>query len=167
MIRAVTLVAVFTAVSCFGQTDSSDSQTLKAIISEIRAIHEEVKVKQTTQILLTELELQQSVVNRAVQRTDEAQSRLSETKTGERATAEEQARIKEKLDASTDPQETKALLDRTEDLKRQAALLATVDQERSPTAQTGQQQLKEAQDALDDIQNQLNAIVKRLNPARD
>lgn len=167
MIRAVTLVAVFTAVACFGQTDSSDSQTLKSILSEIRAIHEEVKITQTTQILLTELQLQQSVVNRAVQRADEAQSRLNDAKTDERANAEGLARVKEKLDATTDPQETKALSDRIEDLKSQAALLTTVDQERSASVQTEQQRLRDAQDALDDIQNRLNAIVKRLNPARD
>ncbi|HKO10716.1 MAG TPA: hypothetical protein VJV22_02015, partial [Acidobacteriaceae bacterium] len=51
------------AIPCPAQTAPSDSQTLQSILSEIRAIREEVKTTETTQILLTELQMQQSVVN--------------------------------------------------------------------------------------------------------
>jgi Mg2+ and Co2+ transporter CorA len=166
-VAAVTIFALTLAVPCLGQTSQSDSQTLQAILAEIRAIHNELKVTQTTQILLTELEVQQSVVNRATQRVDEAQSRLSEIKTAEKDNAGEQTRIKERLDQTTDPNEAQALADRGEGLKRQAATMATAEQERTSTLQTAQQQLKDTQDSLDDIQNQLNAIVKQLTPARN
>jgi hypothetical protein len=166
-VAAVTIFALALAVPCLGQTSQSDSQTLQAILAEIRAIHNELKVTQTTQILLTELEVQQSVVNRATQRVDEAQSRLSEIKTAEKDNVGEQTRIKERLDQTTDPNEAQALADRGEGLKRQAATIATAEQERTSTLQTAQQQLKDTQDSLDDIQNQLNAIVKQLTPARN
>ena len=77
------------------------------------------------------------------------------------------ARTKDRLDQSTDPQEAKALADRSEELKRNSAALATAEQSRTADLQTAQQQLKDAQDSLDDIQNQLNAIVKQLTPARN
>jgi chromosome segregation ATPase len=166
-VAAVTIFALTLAVPFLGQTSQSDSQTLQAILAEIRAIHNELKVTQTTQILLTELEIQQSVVNRATQRVDEAQSRLSEIKTAEKDNAGEQARLKDALDRRTDPQEAEAIADKVEELKRQAATMATAEQERTSTLQTAQQQLKDAQDSLDDIQNQLNAIVKQLTPARN
>ena len=167
-IRVVAAIfALALALPCLGQSSQSDSQTLQAILAEIRAIHNELKVTQTTQILLTELEIQQSVVNRATQRADDAQSRLSEIKAAEKDNVGEMARTKDRLDQSTDPQEAKALADRSEELKRNSAALATAEQSRTADLQTAQQQLKDAQDSLDDIQNQLNAIVKQLTPARN
>jgi chromosome segregation ATPase len=160
-------LALALAVPCLAQTTPSDSQTLQAILAEIRAIHQELKVTQTTQILLTELEIQQTVVNRATQRADDAQARLSEIKAAEKDNAGEQTRTKDALDRHADPQEAEAIADKVEELNRQAATMATTEQERTTTLQTAQQQLKDAQDALDDIQNQLNAVVKQLAPARN
>jgi len=165
---ALTMLISAAAAPCFAQTAPSDSQTHQAILAEIRAIHQEVKVTQTTQILLTELEIQQTVVNRATQRVDEAQLRLSDIKTAERDNAGEQARIKERLDQTiTDPNEAQALADKAAELKHNAATLAALDLERTSTLQSAQLQLKDAQDALDDIQNQLNAIVKQLTPTHN
>ena len=160
-------LALALAVPCLAQTTPSDSQTLQAILAEIRAIHQELKVTQTTQILLTELEIQQTVVSRATQRADDAQARLSEIKAAEKDNAGEQTRTKDALDRHADPQEAEAIADKVEELNRQAATMATTEQERTTTLQTAQQQLKDAQDALDDIQNQLNAVVKQLAPARN
>lgn len=164
---AVTFLVLTAAIPSLAQATQSDSQTLQAILAEIRAIHQEVKVTQTTQILLTELEIQQSVVNRATQRADDAQSRLSEIKAAEKDNAGEQTRLKDALDRRTDPQEAEAIADKVEGLKRQVVTMATAEQERTASLQTAQQQLKDAQDSLDDIQTQLNAIVKQLTPARN
>jgi hypothetical protein len=64
------------AVTGFGQDRESDSQTLRQILVEIRGIHEDVRVTESTQILLTELEMQQSVVNRDTEDADNARSKL-------------------------------------------------------------------------------------------
>jgi chromosome segregation ATPase len=170
MATRVVAAAIFVlalAVPCFGQNSPTDSQTLQAILTEIRAIHEEVKVTQTTQILLTELNIQQGVVSHATQRADDAQAKLSDLKEVEKASAAELTRTKDKLDQTTEPQESKALTDRVEELKRHASDLAAMEPDRTTDLQTAQQQLKDAQDKLDDIQNQLNAIVKRLTPSRN
>ena len=82
MIRTacVAMLALVIVVPCCGQTSQGDSQTFQAILTEIREIHEELRVTETTQILLAEMEMQQSQVNRAQQRVDEAQSKLSQLK---------------------------------------------------------------------------------------
>lgn len=68
------------AIPCSAQTASSDAQTLQSILTELRAIREEVKTTQTTQILLTELEMQQSVVNRATQQVADIEAKLTKRK---------------------------------------------------------------------------------------
>ena len=45
---------VMLAVPGFTQTSQSDSQTLKDILSEVRAIHNDVCLSETTSILFTE-----------------------------------------------------------------------------------------------------------------
>jgi hypothetical protein len=164
---AVTLFTLALVVPCFGQTTQSDSQTLQAILAEIRAIHQEVKTTQSTQILLTELGIQQSVVNRATQRVDDAQSKLNDIKAAERDEAATLVRGKEKLDETTDPREAKDIADQLEQIKGHAAVLAALEPDRTNNLQSAQQQLKDAQEALDDIQNQLNTIVKQLTPSRN
>lgn len=145
------------------QTSQSDSQTFHAILNEIRAIHDEVKTTEATQILLTELEMQQGVVNRATQRVDDMQAKLSEVKAEQRYTAQELARAKENLDQATDQQQIKDISGKIESLKNDASGLNNAEQERSTNLQAAQQKLKDAEDTAGDIESQLNAIVKRSN----
>lgn len=116
------------------------------------------------QSLLTELEIQQGVVNRSIQRVDEAQMKLNGIRSAEKDAAAELARSKETLEQSTDPKEVRNLTDRIEALKGHAVTLASDEQDLSVSLQTAQQRLKDAQDTLDDIQNQLNAVVKHQTP---
>lgn len=155
------------AVPCTAQAAPSDSQTLQSILSEIRAIREEVKTTETTQILLTELEMQQSVVNRATQRVADIEAKLAETKAAQKFTADELARAKDQLDQTTDPQESKGLSHRIDDLKSNAAGVDAAIRERSASLETAQQKLQDAQSTLDDVESQLNAIVRRMNPPRN
>jgi uncharacterized phage infection (PIP) family protein YhgE len=169
---AVTLLAFAAIAPCStqsaaqsqAQTTRSDSQTLQAILSEIRAIHEDVKVTQSTQILLTELEVQQTVVNRAMQRLDEAQAVLRDIRDGRQHAADQLARANDALDQTTDPQKKKQWAEEVNAEKDHVADMQRDEQERSDAIPALQQRLRDAQDSLDAIQNQLNAIVKRLNP---
>ena len=155
------------AVPCTAQAAPSDSQTLQSILSEIRAIREEVKTTETTQILLTELEMQQSVVNRATQQVADIEAKLAETKAAQKFKADELARAKDQLDQTTDPQESKGLSHRIDDLKSNAAGVDAAIRERSASLETAQQKLQDAQSTLDDVESQLNAIVRRMNPPRN
>ena len=64
---------------CAGQSASPSEQTLQAILSELRAIHADMRVEtartQSMELLLAELQVQAATVTRAVQRVDAARSK--------------------------------------------------------------------------------------------
>src|SRR4029077_7116617 len=77
------IVAVLGMASAtFAQTTSSDSQTLQALLTEVRQVRQELRVSltrmQNAQILLSRLQIQEVAVSRASQHLDDARSKLAE-----------------------------------------------------------------------------------------
>src|SRR6266566_829350 len=77
------IVVVFgMATATFAQTTSSDSQTLQALLTEVRQLHQDLQVSlmrmQSAQVLLSRLQLEQVAVSRASQHLDDARSKLAE-----------------------------------------------------------------------------------------
>ena len=70
------------ALAAFGQASSSDSQTLQALLTEVRELRKVLQVSiakmQSAQILLARLQIQEVAVTRASQHLDDARSRLAE-----------------------------------------------------------------------------------------
>ena len=163
-VRAVllTIVLAFAALSASAQAGQSDSQTLQAILSELRAIHEEMKTTESSQILLTELQMQQNVVNRAAQHVEEMQAKLSDVRGEQKNDAGELNRLKEQLDRATDQQQVKDFSDKIAELKANISALDAMEQDRSASLDTAQQKLRDAQSSLDEIEDQLSSIVKRM-----
>ena len=152
-IQAV-LVALFwiaLIAPSLGQAKESDSQTLQAILVEIRGIHEEIRTTETTQILLTELEMQQSVVNRATENVDSARSRLLDVQRDQKMVVGEVGRTEDRLSRASTPEEKDALTQEMERLKANVAALKVEEQGRATTLQEMQERLKTAQDNLDSI----------------
>src|SRR5437879_7119604 len=113
------------STATFAQTTSSDSQTLQALLTEIRQLRQDLQVSmtrmQSAQLLLSRLQIQQVAVSRASQHLDDARSKLAEVQvvirsetakikhledspnTGENAAQVEDAlrRVKSDLEAST------------------------------------------------------------------
>jgi chromosome segregation ATPase len=164
-VGAFAVLAVLGVLPSVGQTSQADSQAIQAILSEVRDIHEEMKVAETAQILLTELGLQQSVVTRATQRVDEAQSNLQTAQSSEKELAAQMSRAQERLDQTTDPTKRSDILNDVTNFKDAVAVERIDEQNYSDRLQNAQQQLLDAQDELNSIQGQLNTIVKGLNPA--
>ena len=131
MRRTFFLLSVVFGISAtaFAQAPSSDSQTLQALLSEVRELRHELRNSmarmKTGQILLSRLQTQQQAVTRVSARLDAARSnltsmqdnqkrvaldikRLEETLSGEenlsqqKAYQEEITRLKSELDRSTD-----------------------------------------------------------------
>jgi hypothetical protein len=67
--------------ACFGQTTPGDSQTLQALLSEVRQLRQDLQTTtiagQRAQILIYRLEGQEAAVARASQRLDEARDKLA------------------------------------------------------------------------------------------
>jgi len=70
------------SIPAFAQSAPSDSQTLQALLSEIRQLRKDLQTTtvaaQRVQILMYRLQMQHAAVARAQQRVDEARSRLAE-----------------------------------------------------------------------------------------
>lgn len=153
------------AATSFAQSRESDSQTMREILAEIRAIHEDMRVTETTQILLTELEMQQSVVNRATQNVDSARAKLLDIQRDEKLVASDLERAEDHLSQATDADERKHDEEDIERHKANLAALKTEEAGRTTTLQQMEQRLQTEQDSLENIQNQLSAIVSRLRPS--
>lgn len=163
----IALLGFVTAASSFGQTIESNEKTLLAILAEIRGIHEDIRATETTQILLTELEMEQGVVNRATEHFDDARSRLLQLQQDQKGLAAELRRMEEQLNQATDSTEQKRLTDGVERHKSNLAALKGEEQLHSTALQEAQERLRSAQEALDSTQSELNEMVKRLSPGRN
>jgi len=165
-IRAVLSAIFWLAISVpsLGQTTQGDSQTLQEILTELRGIHDDIRATETSQILLVELEVQQSLVNHVTQRVEEAQSKVNQIQIAQKHSAGDEARLEDELSQSTDPSQTKRISDEIERVKTGIATLKIEEQQDSTNLQEAEEQLRSAQDTLDGIQDKLNKIVKRLHP---
>jgi exonuclease VII small subunit len=164
-VATLALFGVLSVVPCFAQTNQTDSQTLRDILTEMRAIHNEVRLSESTQILLTELGIQQTAVNRATERRDELRSRVSQSQTNQRELTLRLTRAQESADAATTPETKKNFVDMQENLKSSIASLKRQELEQSNNLQEAESLLRKEQLTLDDIQAQLNDVVKKLQPA--
>jgi hypothetical protein len=71
MLRAFCMTALLAISPCaFGQVASSDTQTLQALLSELRALRQDLRVSlnrtQGSQILLARLQLQEEAVTQCL-----------------------------------------------------------------------------------------------------
>jgi hypothetical protein len=152
------------AATGFGQNPGSDSQTLREILTEIRGIHEDMRVTQTTQILLTEFEMQQSVVNRATENVDSARAKLLDIQRDQKLVATDLQRAEDHMSQASDAEERKHIAEEIERHKSNITALTVEERRRSTTLQQVEQRLQTAQDSLEQIESELNAIVARLRP---
>src|ERR1019366_2640374 len=106
-----------------GQTPTqTDSQTLQAILVEMRALHNDVRLGTTTQILLTEMEVQRGVVDKAMEKRDNARNRVSQLQMTEKNFAVQIAQNEENAKSMTlDPVRQKQLADQAQMMKANMA----------------------------------------------
>src|SRR5437667_10944712 len=84
MHRSCLLIPVFLLIPApiYGQSSSTDSQTLQALLAEVRQLRHDLQTTtiaaQRAQILLYRLQGQEAAVTRASQRVDDARARITE-----------------------------------------------------------------------------------------
>ena len=152
--------------SSFGQTRDTDSQTLREILLELRAIHDDMRVTETTQILVAELEMQQSAVSRATESVDTARAKLNDIHRDQKQVAGELQQAEDLLDKATNADERDGISAAIERHKSNIAALKTAERDLSSSLQDMERRLQSAQDKLADIESELNAAISRLGPAR-
>ena len=167
MVRTAALFAfaVFSALPVFAQTTTNDSQTLDAILAELRSMHNDVRLGQTTQILLTELELQENAVTRATQRRDDLRSRLTNVQSNEKNMALQQAQLEDQIPKTIDPVQLKRMGDTLNQVKAQLTAQAQQEKDWQNNLIDAENALHKEQDTLQSIQDQLSGIIRKLQPA--
>jgi hypothetical protein len=163
--RTFALLAVVSVLPCFGQTATqTDSATLSAILTEIRGIHNDVRLSETTQILLTEMEVQQGVVDKALAKRDAARQRQQQVQDQEKQMTQQIAQIDDNLNTMSDPQQKRQLNQMEDQFKRQLTTLKSQEPDRANDLAEAEGTLRKEQDTLAGIQDQLNAVVAKLQP---
>ena len=164
-LAALALLGIVSVVPAFGQASQTDSQTLQAILVEIRGMHNDVRLSQTTQILLAEMQMQQTVVNRALEKRDNLKSSVEQVQNQEKATTSQIAQFEERANATIDPAQKKQMTQIEDQIKSQLASLKSQEKDRANDLAEAESRLTKEQDPLSSIQDQLNAVVKKLQPA--
>ena len=164
LLRTIALLGL--SVSAVGQASSADTQTLQALLSEIRALRQELRASlnraQNTQILLARLQIQEGVITRAADRLNQARQKLSDTQIHQKELALEQKRLEESSPA-TDPQEQSDLLDRINHVKSDLEVTAHLAHEQQTAEIQAEQQFRDEQDKLDALENQLDELMTNMD----
>jgi predicted nucleic acid-binding Zn-ribbon protein len=168
MFQSLMVVLLLAAVAPGAMGQISDSQTLGAILEEIRQLRQDVTamtvVAQRVQILLYRVQLQENVVNRSRERFDVARVAVEDV---ERNRVEVTGSIKqqeEKVRSVQDAGERAALEESVRDLKRtletwarEEMPLRSREAEASDEFRREETKLRELQERLSRLESQLEA----------
>lgn len=163
-LAAVVVLGVLGVGAGLGQAPMTDSQTLQAILVEMRGIHNDVRLGQTTQILLTEMEVQRSVVDKAMEKRDNERNRVAQLQMQEKNFATQIAQDDEAVKTMMDPVQQKRVTDQQQNLKMNLANFKNQEQDAVSALQDAESTLRKEQDALSGIQDQLSEVVRKLQP---
>lgn len=162
VVLAVTVCGLL-PVSGSAQANPSDAPTLQNILKELKAIHEDLRVNESSEILLTESQLQQAQVNVATERRNNVRGQLREIENEEVQLKSAAARIEDALAADTlEPNKRSQLLDEQQQVRAQLDILKKKDETVSNDLADADAKLREEQNKLDEIQGQLDAIMQQL-----
>ena len=152
--------------TAFGQATPSDSQTLQALLSEVRELRQELRSSlarmQSGQILLSRLQTQQQVVTRASERLDVARSNLACAQDRQKRVAMDIKRLEDTLSGEENVSQQKTYQDEISRLKPELERSTDMAQQSQTTVFDCEQQLRNEQDKLSTLDNQLDELVKSL-----
>ncbi len=151
----------------FGQATSSDSQTLKALLTEVRELRQVLQSSltriQSAQILLSRLQSQEVAVTRASQHLDDARSKLAEVQVAMRREA---AEIKHFEDEAPNGENAAQVEEALKRAKSELEASTNLQQQRQATESEAEEQLRTEQDKLSSLETQLDELVRNMdNPS--
>jgi chromosome segregation ATPase len=162
------IIVVFgLAAATFGQATSSDSQTLRALLSEVRELRQALQVSlgriQSAQILLSRLQIQEVAVTRASQHLDDVRSKLAEVRVVMRSEAAEIKHFEDEAPTGENAAQVEEALKRA---KSDLEASTNLEQQRQATESEAEEQLRTEQDKLNSLETQLDDLVRNMdNPS--
>lgn len=168
------LIPIFLVVTwpAVGQTSGTDSQTLRALLEEVRLLRHEIEVSmvatQRAQILIYRLEIQQTSVARAAQRLDEARAKLAETQSNRAKLAQEIKLNEDGLARTDNPDlDRKMVEEGLISLRAGLAQLQVDEQERQARETEADDRFHLESAKLAELQSELDKLDKALGKASD
>jgi chromosome segregation ATPase len=150
----------------FGQTSSTDSQTLQALLAEVRQLRQELRTTtvaaQRVQILIYRLQIQEGAAARAQRRVDEARSALSQTQAEVKMMATEIKQTEDKISNAQNPVERKRQEDLLARFKAGLESQENSAQQLQAKESEAEQELRAEQSKLNVLQDQLDRLDKSL-----
>jgi chromosome segregation ATPase len=158
------------STACFGQSAPGDSQTLQALLSEVRQLRQELRTTtiaaQRSQILIYRLQGQEASAGRASQRLEEAREKLARTQDARKHVAAEVKQSEDFVNNTENPAtQRKALENRLSELKARLESLESDEQQNQSREIEAEQQLRAEEVKLSDLRDQLDRLDKTLENA--
>lgn len=166
MLRSLFLVLGLVVIqpAAFGQTSSTDSQTLQALLAEVRQLRQELRTTtvaaQRVQIFLYRLQLQQGAVDRAQRRVDDARLALSQTQAEVKMMASGIKQTEDKISNAQNPVERKRQEDLLARFKAELESQQNSEQQLQARESEAEQELRAEQAKLNALQDQLDRLDK-------
>lgn len=153
-----------TSASAFGQAASSDTQTLQALLSEVRALRQELRAAlnrtQSMQILLARFQVQEGVVAKASDRLNESRQKFFDIHVQQKELAVEAKRLEDALSSADTPQQQADLQERIKHTKSELEVAGNIAQQHQTTEIQAEQQLRDEQDKLAAIESELDELIR-------
>jgi hypothetical protein len=166
MQRAFFCMTALLAISAcaFGQAASSDTQTLQALLSEVRALRQELRASlnrtQSMQILLARFQVQEGVVTKASDRLNESRQKVFDTHVHQKELAVEAKRLEDALNSAETPQQQADLQEKIKQVKSDLEVAGNIAQQQQTTEIQAEQQLRDEQDKLGALESQLDELIR-------
>jgi chromosome segregation ATPase len=152
---------------CFAQLAPSDSQTLQALLSEVRQMRQDLRTTtiaaQRSQILIYRLQGQEASVARASQRLDEAREKLARTQDERKHVVADVKQAEDFVNNTENPAtQRKAFENRLSELKTRLESIESNEQQSQSREIEAEQQLRAEEVRLSDLRDQLDRLDKTL-----
>lgn len=153
---------LLTSQAAFGQTSSTELQTLQALLAEVRQLRQDLRTTTATarrvQILLFRLQIQEAAVARLERRVDDAHSNLVQTQFELKRLASE-IKIREDMQSNTqNPSERKEIEEVLPKLKAELESLKSTEQQLQTRESEAEQDLRAEQAKLTALHGQLDRL---------
>ena len=147
-----------------GQISSSDTQTLEALLNEVRALRRELRASlnrtQTMQVLLVRFQMQEGAIARASDRLNDARQKLLDTHIHRKELTAEAKRLQDALDSAQNQQQQADLQDRIKQIKSDLEIAGNIAQQQQTTEIQSEQQMHDEQDKLSTLEGQLDELIR-------
>ncbi|HLW84074.1 MAG TPA: hypothetical protein VKR60_02595 [Candidatus Sulfotelmatobacter sp.] len=153
------------AAAC-AQAAPSDAQTLQAILTEVRALRQDLRVSlnrtQTMQILLARFQLQEGAIARSSDRLNNARQKLLDTHVQQKELALEVKRLEDALSSAENPQQQTDIQDRVKHATSELEIAGNIEQQQQTTEIQAEHELRTEQDKLSALEAQLDELIRSM-----